>query len=262
MSYTTKVCSKHPTKARWKFSDEELKQSASIFKHRSEWKHGDRKRYDAAWRRGILEICCAHMEPMASPYGANYEIYVYEFGDKHVYIGLTFLPTARAFMHKVRGPVAEHRKICDQFTRKTLESKLTRQAAPEAEKRWIAHYQSEGWTLLNKNTGGCTGTVRGRKWTREAVIAEALKYQTRQEWIDGSQVSYRIAKREGWFDEASAHMPKRKLGVGAGRTASQATRRKQREAKLGGTLTKAHRDKISESVRIAWAVRSKWIGEN
>lgn len=263
MKYTSKVISKVPWKQRWKHTDDDLIASAALFKHRKEWKNAHPEMYNAAWRRGLLDKCCAHMAPAANPYAGDYVIYAYEFEDKHVYVGLTFLPAMRKTMHKLRGPVALHSVICSNYAHKQLEMGLpTPDAAAEAEAKWIEKYRAEGWTLLNQNKAGGLGTLQKLKWTREAVMAKALKYQTRQAWIDGSQMSYRIAKHEGWFEEASAHMPKRKLGIGAGRKASAATRHKQRKAKLGGTLTKAHRNKISESVRIALAVRSKWIKEN
>ena len=56
-----------------------------------------------------------------------------------------------------------------------------------------------------------------------------------------------------WFNEAAAHMPKRVLGIGAGRIVSKATRRKQRAAKLGKKLTQAHRKAISETIKARWA---------
>lgn len=263
MNYTSKITSKVPWKQRWKHSDEDLIASAAPFKHRKEWKNIHPEKYNAAWRRGLLDKCCAHMTPAANPYAGDYVIYAYEFADKHVYVGLTFLPAMRRSMHKLRGPVAHYALICANYTHKQLETGLqTPEAAAEAESKWLEQYRAAGWTLLNQNKAGGLGALQKTKWTREAVLAEALKYQTRQAWIDGSQMSYRIAKREGWFAEASAHMPKRKLGVGAGRKVSAATRCKQRKAKLGGTLTKAHCDKISESVRTAWAVRSKRVKEN
>jgi len=254
MNYTS--ISKHPEKTHnWKYSDEELTASASQFKHRSEWKREANKHYQAAYWRGILDLCCAHMQPMASPYAADYEIYAYEFEDRHAYVGLTFLPVARTFMHKVRGPVAEHAKLCRTYTRRSLETGITREQAPDSEKRWIERYRSEGWILLNKNSGGTTGTVRGRKWTKELVIADAKRFATKQAWIDGSQGSYRIAKREGWFAEASAHMPKRKLGVGAGRTVSQVTRDKQSAAKSGKTQSADAKQAKSVAITKWWTDR-------
>ena len=88
-------------------------------------------------------------------------------------------------------------------------------------------------------------------------MAEARKYKTRQEWIDNSQMSYRIAKRNGWYDEASAHMPARMLGVGVGIKRSAETREKQRQAKLGKAQSPEHRAARAEAVRKWWAERRK-----
>lgn len=253
---------------RHQWTDAELIAVGARYKHKGDWKRSSNRLDSAAYqaalaRPDVFEQATSHMTPKASPYSGSYTVYAYEFADKHVYVGLTFLPVIRRLQHAQRGPVFEHAKVCSSYSLVTLDRGISEPKLVSAvEQHWIDVYTEAGWTLLNQNKAGGLGTVQKTKWTREAILAEALKYQTKQEWIDDSQMSYRIAKREGWFDEASAHMPKRKFGIGAGRTVSQATRRKQREAKLGGTLTKAHRDKISESVRIAWVVRSKWIGEN
>jgi hypothetical protein len=98
------------------------------------------------------------------------------------------------------------------------------QAAGAAEHKWMEYYKTNGWTLLNKAKAGGTGAVLKQKWSKEAVMAEARKYATKQEWIDNSQFTYRLAKKMGWFDEASAHMPKRVLGIGLGLKRSAAVR--------------------------------------
>jgi len=255
MSYTSKNNPKHAYKVRWKYTDEELMASAAQYPHRSHWKRYANNHYQAASSRGLLDRCCAHMTPMASPFAADYEIYVYEFADKHAYVGLTFLPRARQYAHKVSGPVAEHADVCGTYTRKVLATSLTREQAPEAEKLAIAQYKNEGWTMLNRNSGGSVGTVRGRKWTKELIVAEARKFTTRQAWIDGSQGSYRVAKREGWFEEASAHMPKRDGTSQIGHKVSAATRRKQSAVKLGRPQTPEHRAARSAAVKLWWASR-------
>lgn len=252
MSYTQKVLSNTPWKLRWKHTDEKLMASAQQFKHRAGWKRGASKHYQAARNRGILDQCCAHMVRAANPYAGDYVIYAYEFEDRHVYVGLTFLPSFRRSMHKVRGPVVEHAKVCPNYRHRQVETGLpSPEAAAEAEQRHIARYRSDGWTLLNRQKGGGLGTLK-REWTKELVLVEALKFQTKQEWIKGSQMSYRVAKREGWFEEASAHMPKRDVRHLVGRAASLETRQKQSAAKAGCTLSKEHRERIAASVRDSW----------
>jgi hypothetical protein len=44
-----------------------------------------------------------------------------------------------------------------------------------------------------------------RKWTKDAVIADAQKHSTKSEWRKASH-AYSIAHRNGWIDEACAHM--------------------------------------------------------
>lgn len=170
------------------------------------------------------------MIPKASPYSGSYVIYAYEFTDRHAYVGLTFLPKERHAQHQQRGPVFEHIQTCPEYSYKIVERAInTPQAASAREAHWLATYKEAGWTLLNTFKAGGLGTVQATKWTKESVIAEAQKYQSKQAWIDGSQFTYRLAKREGWFAEASAHMPARVLGVGVGSKRSAETRAKLKE---------------------------------
>lgn len=222
-------------KNRLKYSDDDLIASASRYKHKSDWKAADLRRYSmCSLRPEVFARATAHMTPKAHPYSGTYIVYVYEFTDHHVYVGLTFRPEIRHALHMQRGSVRDHMRVCPDYTYKIVEKGI---ASPDlvgdVERRWIGHYVTGGWILLNKASGGGLGTVQVTKWTKEAVMAQALKYKTRQEWIDNSQMSYRIAKREGWYEEASAHMPTRVLGIGTGREVSQSTRDKQRQAKLG-----------------------------
>jgi hypothetical protein len=43
-------------------------------------------------------------------------------------------------------------------------------------------------------------------WTKENVVAEALKYKTIKEWIFFSGSSYSASKRNGWSNECTIHM--------------------------------------------------------
>ena len=244
------------------YGDEELFASAKAFLHRGEWKDAAPGYYQAATRRGILDKCCTHMTPAANPYAGDYVIYAYEFEDRHVYVGLSFVPDARNFQHRVRGPVFRHAVVCPNYQHRIVERDIpTPSAAGEAEHKWMEYYRASGWTLLNKVKAGGTGAVLKQKWTKELVMAEARKYKTKQEWIDNSQFTYRLAKKMGWFDEAAAHMPKRVLGVGLGLKRSAETRQKlaavaqaraadpawraAHSARLKGrTLSQAQRDAI------------------
>jgi hypothetical protein len=249
------------SKIRHQWTDEEIIQVASHYRHKGEWKRSTNRLHSAAYqaalaRPEVFTKATAHMTPKAHPYSGSYIIYAYEFIDHHVYIGLTFTPAIRRSMHMQRGRVFEHAKICSGFTYKILEEKIASpQEAMLRERHWIEQYQTD-WTLLNISPGGSLGTIQISKWTKEAVITEARKYSSKQAWIDGSQVSYRLAKREGWFEEASAHMPNRVMGIGKDRIFTAAHRQKLSDAKRGKRQTAAHRAARSKAVKAWWINRS------
>jgi hypothetical protein len=248
------------TRHRW--TDDEIVEIAKKYAHKGDWKRSvtalDTAAYQAALNRPeVFARATAHMTPKASPYSHAYYIYACEFEDHHVYVGLSFRSTRKS-EHIVRGRVRDHCAICPNYTFKIVQGEIaTPSLAQIAEREWIEKYRDAGWILLNKASGGGLGTVRAVRWTKEAVMAEARKYPTRQAWIDGSQMSYRIAKREGWFNEASAHMPKRMLGVGVGREVGAETRKKQSAAKLGKKQSTSARASKSAAARAWWAARRK-----
>jgi hypothetical protein len=157
-----------------------------------------------------------------------------------------------------RGRVYLHQLICPDYAFKVLEKNIGSPAsAGERERSWVAQYKADGWTLLNESKGGGLGTVQVTRWTKEAVMAEASKFKTKQEWIDKSQMSYRIAKREGWFDEASAHMPKRDARHLIGREVSADSRQKMAAAKSGKLQTPEQKAAKSAAIKAWWAARRK-----
>ena len=245
------------------WTEDELVQIGKQYQHKGDWKRSPirshRMAYQAAYRGNSPEVfarATAHMTPKAHPYSGSYIVYAYEFADRHAYVGHTFQPSLRRTMHMQRGPVLLHMAACPDYSYKVLEDGINSPVeSAKAEASWQAKYLADGWTPLWTAKAGGLGTVQVVRWTKENVMAEARKYKTRQEWIDKSQMSYRIAKREGWFDEASAHMPKRVLGVGLGGKASLETREKQRQAKLGVTQSVAHRAARSDAGRRWWAAR-------
>jgi hypothetical protein len=47
-------------------------------------------------------------------------------------------------------------------------------------------------------------------WTKERCIESALEYNRRNEWRHKKPLAYKIARKNGWFDECTAHMGKLK----------------------------------------------------
>lgn len=237
-----------------KYSDEELVDLAKQFQHKSDWKKSNSGAYQMAIRRpGVFDRAVAHMTPKSNPYSGSYVIYAYEFTDRHAYVGLTFLPKTRYAQHMCRGPVFDHLKICPTFTYKIVEEGLANPSDTQAaEGKWQSQYATDGWTALHSAKAGGLGAVSRGKWTKEAVLAKAKEFTTRKGWYLGNQFTYSLAKREGWFEEAVAHMPRRVLGIGMGQTVSAETREKQRQAKLGVRQTASARRARSTAIREWW----------
>ena len=190
------------------YTDEEIIDVAKTYKSSTEWKHSNVVVYRHACRRGLLERCTAHMEHRGGIYDGIYVVYVYEFSDKHSYVGLTCSPERRFKSHAEGGLVFDHAQQTGLKPElKILEEKLSSPyAAGDAERRWIAHYEQNGWTKLNTADGGSIGNIAVKKWNKKNVMESALKYKTKSEWYLGDHRAYAAAKSSGWFKEATAHM--------------------------------------------------------
>jgi hypothetical protein len=146
--------------------------------------------------------------------------------------------------------------VCPTYEYKIVERGLASPSeAIAAEDKWQADYASAGWIPLWTNKAGGLGTVNIGKWTKEAVLAKAKEFQTRKAWYLGSQFTYSLAKRMGWFEQAVAHMPRRVLGIGAGVPKSEEAKEKMRQAKIGTTQSAEHRAAKSAAIKQWWADR-------
>ena len=238
------------------YTDQDLLASARKFQTRGEWKKQDKNACQRARLRPIWDECVAHMRPAANPFAKDYTIYAYEFPDGHAYVGLSVVPENRKLAHAARGPVFNHKLLCPDPVYKMLATGLSFTEAIKAEAEWQSDYEAKGWLSLHKAKAGSLGSIKtASKWTKEAVLVDAKRFATKQAWIDGSQGSYRAAKANGWFDEASAHMPKRVLGIGAGVAETPEAGEKRRQSKLGIAQSPEAKAAKSAAIRKWWADR-------
>jgi hypothetical protein len=247
VSHMTRIPSRGPQHR--KFTDDDILESAKPFKHVQEWRKAARSKYAIAHARGkdFYGRCTAHMTPTPNPFvGNHYLIYAYEFTDGFAYVGLTHNQDKRQSGHEKTGPVHDHALVTPGPSYKQLESGLDRQSVQLAECTWMTHYQSM-WKMLNTAPGGSLGG-NYRIWTPDALLLDALKYETKNEWRLKSQYAYKEAKRQDCFDECVLHMPKRTNKDLLGRTFSDETKEKMRQAKLGKVLSDDHKRKIGDSV--------------
>jgi hypothetical protein len=111
-------------------------------------------------------------------------VYVYEFEDNHVYVGLTCNKDKRhgENIRDGRGPVYKHKQKTGLEPKYKMISDfyINWVSAQKLERDTVNHYKESGWILLNTARAGNLGgnTI---KWTEESLRNESLKYSTRYE---------------------------------------------------------------------------------
>lgn len=135
-------------------------------------------------------------------------IYVAEFNNAHVYVGLTYSFNKRIKKHLIdeNSSVYKHIKstnITPIF--KQITEYIDIDEAIIKEGYYVNYYKVNGWDILNQTK---TGTIGGNVliWSKEKCQEEALKYKSRHEYFKNSCSSYQASKRYGWFDEICQHM--------------------------------------------------------
>lgn len=200
---------KHMSKTtRW--TDEDLKNEASKYKTRGEFQKNNPVAYTTSLRRGILDDICSHMEKAGSKY-LRY-IYVYEFPDNSVYVGLTFNLDERNKGHMTQpsSSVYQHMNLTGFKPKiKSISELLDKDKASEIEREMVKKYESEGWSILNKaKAGGLGGDTL--KWTDEAIRNEIQKYTTLNDFIIKSPSAYSALRKKGkdYFKEFTKDLQK------------------------------------------------------
>jgi len=140
-------------------------------------------------------------------------VYVYEFSDNSVYVGLTYNDRKRELEHTISGKtsVSKHmRKTGLKPTKRILsDGYIDSDVAQKMEEDVRLEYQSNGWSILNKVKGGGLGGTT-LKWTEE-VIRECVKQCSFIEDIGNKFGGAFItaAKREGIYNEITKELPNR-----------------------------------------------------
>ena len=145
------------------------------------------------------------------PFGKGYQVYVYEFSDKSVYVGLTCNPTRRHKDHIKRGPVARKLAGGTPHEVKSVAEGLMPTPAGELEQATLNRYADEGWTLLNRHDAGSTGQIR-TKYTLDRLRQIACGASSRKgfQLLDNGAYQYActnghmsaLAVEFGWPDHA------------------------------------------------------------
>lgn len=170
---------------------DDIVKAALKYKHRSDFERNDKRCYKAAMKRKILDDVCSHMEPLGDLHKRL--VYVYEFEDNHVYVGLTSNKNRRDNEHHNlnNSPVCQHIQKTGLTPKYTMVSDyyISVIDAQKLEKMTIKKYKENGWFILNKRNGGEIGSIT-IKWTEEVLRKEALKYNTKSEMRKNSLNAY------------------------------------------------------------------------
>lgn len=161
--------------------------------------------YTIAKRNDWLDEICSHMTVVGDK--KHRAIYVFEFQDRHAYVGLSYNIKERKQQHlnNQKSPVYRHREKTLEYTFKNLTDYISINDATKMEKHFLNEYKNNGWTLLNTaKTGALGGSTL--KWTFDRCLEEALEYNTRKEFETNSQSAYNSARRNKWLNEICSHM--------------------------------------------------------
>jgi len=162
--------------------------------------------YNASRKNGWLDEICGHMEVVGNLKMRG--IYVFEFEDNHAYVGLTYNFKRRynEHMNNIDGVVYKHieeTNLTPKFIQ--LTDYMDEELASKEETLWENKYITEGWNMLNKlKTGGLGGG--NLKWDYDSCKKEALKYNKRIEFREGSLGAYFSSCKNGWLDDVCGHM--------------------------------------------------------
>jgi hypothetical protein len=188
------------------WTPERIKKSALKSQHKGQWARAEQSAYYAASRLGIFDDVTAHMVPIGNrKLRCLYSITV--TGTNCVYIGLTgnFKRRIRDHLETARFVDLAAQYGAESIVATQLTDYIGSSEAQQKEAAYIAHYAANGYQLLNKAKAGALGGV-AVKWTPEAILEEAKKYNAVMDWVRGSPQSYAAASAHGWIEAATVHM--------------------------------------------------------
>ena len=129
-------------------------------------------------------------------------IYIFEFSDNSVYIGLTCDSKRRKNEHLTNNsPVYQHVEKTGLYPLyRELTDYIYYKEASDLEVYYVEKYKKIGFTILNKiKAGGLGGNLI--KWDYVTCKEEASKYTNRTNFCRYKRRAYDKCVREGWIDE-------------------------------------------------------------
>lgn len=188
------------------WTKERCKEKALEYTTKKEFREGCMSAYTYATVHKCLDEICEHMELIGNIYKRC--VYVYQFENKYVYIGLTFNLEKRHQQHLKHGTCYKHMIVTNQMNvepRVISNGYISVEGAVNLERITIGKYLANGYSVLNiQKAGGLGGSP---KWTKDKII-EVIKLITkRREFLKKYPGAYSAAKRLGIFNVLTKHLP-------------------------------------------------------
>ncbi len=191
-------------KNRGYWTKERCLKEAVKYKLRSMFKANSGGAYNASIKNGWLDEICSHMSVVGNRFMRL--VYVYEFDDGAVYVGLTYNIEKRDNKHKrdKRSKVYQHIKKTGFKPILTYSDYIDVNKARVLEAEKVEEYRNSGYNVLNEAKAGAIGG--GLKWNKKKCLQESLKYKKRTIFAKESGSAYNSARINGWLDEICSHM--------------------------------------------------------
>jgi hypothetical protein len=185
------------------WTKDEIQKIANNYIHRGEFciENGAACKY--ARSKGWYEEIVKHMEPVGNKY--NRVVYVFEFPDKSVYVGLTGNVDRRERSHtkdEENSAVKLHMIRLGEKPKMKIVSDgyIDYKDAQNMEGCVLEKYRDEGWKILNRTKTGSLGSCT-RLWTIEMVKEVVKKYNSRTDLLNNEPNAYAAAARNGWLED-------------------------------------------------------------
>ena len=201
-----------------KWTKEKVLADAKNFSSRSEWKAKNGSAYRASHNAGYFDEATAHMKTPEKTRKWTKEIILL---DAKKYKSRSewnrYSPSAVSAARRLGcfDIAVNHMKILNPKGKWSKKSSVLTSAKKYKSKfEWQRHevgaYESaknNSWFEEATNHMPVRMTNKSKlKWTKKTVINSAKKFSSKKEWHKKFSGAYESAKKNGWFEEATAHM--------------------------------------------------------
>lgn len=201
------ICQHMDKQFTWSF--DKCLEVALQYNTRKEFSRGNPYAYTYALKHKIIDTICHHMKIVGNR--CKRCIYVYEFENNHVYVGLTSNLQRRhtdRLQRKgydgVKNYIEKNPNI--KYCLIQLTEYVDINIAVTLEGEYLKKYVDNGWISINKSKTGSVGGIGATKWTKRKCEEEAKKYNSRSEFSFKNESAYKACRLNGWLDELCNHM--------------------------------------------------------